>query len=695
MVERENPSAESSLPIKQLIKQELLKKFPAYSSLFTDEILEKIAQQANKQELIKDVQVGRDFTISGDVIQEIFQIIVLPSPSIPIGICQNLPYSGTAQFIGRIDKLKELNQKLHQTERVAITAIAGMGGVGKTELALQYALQYQDNYPGSLCWFRVRDQDLGSQVMEFAATYLNLYPPDELKSDLAKVQYCWSRWTNNSSLIVLDDVPSYGNYYREKIAPYLPPNDSRFKVLMTCRQHPGTSIEELNLDVLSPEAALALMEALIGKTRIEAELEVAKALCEWLGCLPLGLELVGRYLEIDPSLTLETVLENLEEQKLEAEELLASEEADMTAQLGVAAAFELSWKELNPKAQRLGCYLSLFTPEPFDWSWVEEALIDDSSDETSTGLRKRDLLKQKRDLLKRNLLRMILNAQSPREYQYQLHSLIQQYFRAKLETLEQAELLKQKFSQPIIAIAQSIPQTPTQEDITRVALAIPHLRNVAIELIDFVRDDDLFVVFNGLGRFYEGQGIYNQAEQYFEQNLQTCLIRLGKEHPYIAPSLHNLAGLYRSQGRYSEAETLYCYALAMRLKLLGPEHPYIATNLNDLALLYSSQGRYSEAEPLFQQALEMTRKLLGPEHPDVACSLNNLAELYSSQGRYEEAEPLFQQALKIAEAALGENHPHTNTIRENFRENFQNAVVMKLLQLPEEELKQLVSAEFF
>ena len=69
-------------------------------------------------------------------------------------------------------------------------------------------------------------------------------------------------------------------------------------------------------------------------------------------------------------------------------------------------------------------------------------------------------------------------------------------------------------------------------------------------------------------------------------------------------------------------------------KLLGAEHPSVATSLNNLAGLYESQGRYTEAEPLYIKALDMRKKLLGAEHPDVASSLNNLAFLYNAQGRY-------------------------------------------------------------
>jgi tetratricopeptide (TPR) repeat protein len=98
-------------------------------------------------------------------------------------------------------------------------------------------------------------------------------------------------------------------------------------------------------------------------------------------------------------------------------------------------------------------------------------------------------------------------------------------------------------------------------------------------------------------------------------------------------------------------------ALQLRRRLLGEEHPDIATSLNNLAGLYSSQGRYPEAEELYQQALQLKRRLLGDEHPSVATSLNNLAFLYSSQGRYAEAEPLYQQALQLTRRLLGDEHP--------------------------------------
>ena len=81
---------------------------------------------------------------------------------------------------------------------------------------------------------------------------------------------------------------------------------------------------------------------------------------------------------------------------------------------------------------------------------------------------------------------------------------------------------------------------------------------------------------------------------------------------------------------------------------LGPEHPSVATSLNNLAGLYRHMGDYDKALPLFQRALDIREKVLGPQHPDVATSLNNLALLYRHMGDYDKALPLYQKIEKIS-----------------------------------------------
>nr|WP_232224210.1 tetratricopeptide repeat protein [Mastigocladopsis repens] len=546
--------------------------------------------------------------------------------------------SGATKFVGREQELELLHELLQQNQRVAITAITGMGGVGKTELALQYAIAHRETYQGGICWLLAL-QDVGLQIVQFARIQLQLNPPEDFDL-LAQVAYCWRNWREGEVLLVLDNVTDY-----KQVKPYLPTSSSRFKVLMTTRQRLGTSIEKLSLDVLQPEAALELLRTIIGAERVDGEISQAESLCAWLGYLPLGLELVGRYLARKEDLSLEEMLRRLQKKRLEERSLSHSED-DMTAQQGVQAAFELSWQELDNTDKQLTCLLSLFAPAPIPWELVEQCLPNVDADE----------LEESRDdkLLKLHLL------QRQETGIYQLHPLLREFFQAKLEdsfVLFSWGNLQYAFATAMIAVAQEIPQTPTREQITAISPAIPHLAEVANKRIQYVSNEDLIWAFVGNASFYNGQGLYDKAEPWLEQCLEVTKKRLGEEHPSVASSLNNLAGLYNSQGRYSEAEPLFQQALELSKRLLGEEHPHVASSLNNLAALYNSQGRYSEAEPLFQQALELSKRLLGEEHPDVASSLNNLAGLYKSQGRYSEAEPLYQQALELRKRLLGEEHP--------------------------------------
>ncbi|CAN0535323.1 unnamed protein product, partial [Laminaria digitata] len=88
-----------------------------------------------------------------------------------------------------------------------------------------------------------------------------------------------------------------------------------------------------------------------------------------------------------------------------------------------------------------------------------------------------------------------------------------------------------------------------------------------------------------------------------------------------------------AQGNYAEAGPLYKRSLAIDEKALGPEHPNVATSLNNLAGLFETQGNYAEAGPLYKRSLAIDEKALGPEHPSVARSLNNLAVLFRAQVR--------------------------------------------------------------
>ena len=604
--------------------------------------------------------IGDRFQVDGETLQSVLEAFLktnfnqpsTPQAEKPAELPNNLnrARTGAVNFVGREDAMAKLHDQLQQQERIAITAVVtGMAGVGKTELALQYALYHREKstYPGGICWIGVQGETVGVQLLDFAKSLLGLFPPEDLNLR-GKLDYCWARWQPPGDvLLILDDVHQYA-----EIQDYLPPQEQRFKVLITTRQHwLAASFEQLRLPVLSESAALALLESLIGASRLQAELEVGKGLCAWLGYLPLGLELVGRFLKRRTNWTLARMQQQLIDKGLQLS-ALQNPSADMTAQRGVEAAFELSWEELNQPARDLGCFLSLFALAPIPWRLVVERCLSAEDEEELEDIREEQLL---------NL--HLLQAVEGEVYQF--HPLVRQFFQAKLALREDGDELKRSFCRGMVEEAKTIPQNLTKKQVETVNLSIPHIAESATELEQWLEEEDLIPSFEGLGRFYEGQGFYDLAEPWYEQCLKVTRRRLGEQHSDVATSLHNLALLYESQGKYIEAESLHLQALELYKRLLGDNHPYIAYSLNGLAVVYYFQGRYEEAEPLHLQALELKKRLLGENHLHVAFSLNDLAASYDSQERYEEAEPLYLQALELYKRLLGENHPDVATSLNN------------------------------
>jgi len=552
------------------------------------------------------------------------------------------------KFIGRRTELDQLHQLLQQNTQVAISfagakaitaAVTGMGGVGKTELAIQYARKHLPTYPGGVCWLSARD--FAVQLVEFARP--RFFPAVSLeKLSLAEqVAYCWQNWVEGDVLLVLDDVTNY----QEQVEPYLP-ESSRFKFLITTRKKLGEPIVRLDLDVLKPLAAMALLQSLVGRKRLQQEPWVARRLCKWLGYLPLGLELVGRYLTLEKDLSLAELLEELQGERLAAEALVETH-SGMTAQLGVAAAFELSWKRLNQNAQVVAYLLSLFALAPIPWSLVKSA---------ATGKKSTKELKQaRRALIQLNLLKRT------DENTYQLHQLIREFLSDKREQSAEVEELKHGLAAAMVGVARQIPYPMTLELVEYFQPAIPHLEEVVRELMKFVTDEDLIRPYTGLGYFYHSQGFYDLAEPWYQECKAVAETSLGSEHPDFAINLNNLAALNESQGRYTEAESLYKQVIRIDKRSLPKDHPALAIHLNNLAGLYRSQGRYSEAEPLYLEAIYIDERSLPPDHSSLGIHLSNLAGLYHLQGRYDEAEPLHLQAIDIHKRYLPENYPSLGT----------------------------------
>ncbi|MBD1853931.1 caspase family protein [Cyanobacteria bacterium FACHB-502] len=422
------------------------------------------------------------------------QIQCLSKKSSVFGHANNIPPSSVKEFVGRESKLEELHQILEENGGAEICHIEGMGGVGKTELAKQYGLKYLSDYTGGICWIDAKNSDIERKIVNFAVENFGA-KFDEVSG--SKVNYCWNtwqKWREGNVLIVFDDVTNF-----TQIKPYLPRQNSQFFVLITTRKTLGASLVSIPLEPLDRDASIQLLKSLIGDERVNRESVAANELCAWLGDLPLGLDLAGRYLLRMRRLSLERLLYLLREKYSLRHGSMRSTDPTMEYQTGVAAAFDLSWDELSEPAQKLGYILALFDLGPVPLTLVEEAINVSSPNETANLILEDiradflDGVDASNIVAELEVLNLIRDEDVNNQI-VRLHELIREFFRGKRDEESYTEIatdLQHEFSRGMLAIAEQALEAsnfsrPHLRALLNFLIRVPKAEQIDTTLLDFL-----------------------------------------------------------------------------------------------------------------------------------------------------------------------------------------------------------------
>ena len=598
-------------------------------------------------------------------------------PSLPIW---NVPYRQNPYFTGRKELLEILYQKLTTEHTTALTqtqAITGLGGIGKTQIAIEYTYQHRKNY--QVIWW-IRAEEPATLAADYTQLAIELdLPKHEVTKQAIQIQAV-RNWLEQHTnwLLIFDNAEE-----RHDIRNYVPQMGNGH-VLITSRNPIWDGLgTTLLVDVMQPKEALAFL----AKRTDDPDPQAATILAKTLGYLPLALEQAAAYIRATSSSLdhYQTLFQKHHAQLLQ-QGYLATEYPNT-----VATIWELSFQKVQNTFPATVDFLNLcafLAPDTISLDMITKGAthvpkrlaktITDplALDKLIGTLLHYSLVQRKGDTLTihrlvQHVLRNRLNSTTQRRWAERAVQIINQAFptpefstwsRCK-QLLPHAQICARWIEKWALASEETgrllnntglyLYNSAAYAESEPLYQRALHIR----EKILGAEHPDVATSLNNLADLYHTQGQYKQAEPLYQQALSIREKTLGPEHPEVAESLGNLAGLYHVQGQYEQAEPFYQQALSIREKTLGPEHPEVANNLNNLAALYYDQGWYTQAELLFQRVLHIREKSLGPEHPDVATSLSNLASLYSVQGRYGQAEPLYQQALNIREKTLRPEHP--------------------------------------
>ncbi len=572
----------------------------------------------------------------------------------------HLPYQRNSFFTGREAALQAIRQAFidQGSGPFQPLILSGMGGIGKTQTAIEYAYRSRDNYKVVL-WAKADTLEILISELSSFATLLKL--PGGREQDQQYTVDAVKHWLERHRewLLILDNVDDL-----KKIQSALP-GDPQGHLLITARsQITGGIAQRLDIETLSPQDSVSLLLRRAGlltvntpPERVSEETQhQASIIAKALDGVPLALDQAGAYIE-ETGASLQRYLD-----------LYSRQRHDLLSIRG-------GWGDAHPEPITSTVSLTIEKVAQTSSTAHEFLQLLAFLHPDTISL---DLFEQSRSQLSQPLQSLI---EHPIEFDQVIHvllnySLVRRSRDGAYLTLHRLvqDILKGEMDEPtqrtwaectIRIVNQAFPQP----EVTTWKLC-QQLLSQSQHCISFINTwqchfPESTQLLQKVGAYLHQQGRYTEAIPFITQALAIREQWLETESLEIADSLNELAELLRKQGRYVEAESLYQRALTIREHQLGPDLAEVATSLNNLARAYHHQGRYSEAEPLYQRALTIRDHELGTAHHDVADSLYDLAFLYREQGRYVEAEPLFQRDLAIFEQTLGPNHPHMSTVLGN------------------------------
>lgn len=562
----------------------------------------------------------------------------------------NLPLPANPYFVDRTEPLARLEAALEGAGPTVPQVVHGLGGTGKSALALQLA--HRNRHRFNPVWWLSADS-ASSLTRGLADLATRLAPHQHLAAATSAERAEWAlSWlqTHQDWLLVLDDAAS-----PRDLAPVLGMTTGRH--IITSRRSTGWRrlAQPLPLDTLPSDAAVELLMRIVEPDGPDDE-QILARLADELGHLPLALEQAAAYIEstaISPAAYLDRLRRHPDRMFAAS---TSGREADN--QRTVARVWQLSLQTITDQQPLAGDLLRLLAwlaPAPLPRDVLEDLHADLGEDPFAVDdalalLHSYSMITlTRRTVAVHRLVQAVARIPDPVDP----HRTVQAITIAR----ERATRLLERAlpEDPLF----NVPGWPRWRELLPHVLALTDQTPTAEEDLHTA---GLLVAASG---FLQGDGHTGTAIECAQHAVDIHTRRQGPDHPATLAARSFLASAHRAAGDLETAAPLHRQNLADHERVHGPEHPDTLVARANLAYLYALQGEPARARDLHQRNLTDMQRLHGPDHPHTINARANLAGAYRDMGDLETAIDLHHQAVADYERVYGPDHSETVTARSN------------------------------
>jgi len=548
-----------------------------------------------------------------------------------------VPLIRNPNFTGREVLLGRLHNDLNSNKYAATIAITGLGGVGKTQLALEYACRHSGDY--SCVWW-MRSEDPKTLELDYVSLAAALYLPEKDSADQTTIIEAVKYWLdrNENWLLIFDGVQEISDVIR-----YLPLYGSGHVIITSRNPSWGDIANTLSVDVFDRDESVNFILMRTGQDDYNA----ANALAEELGDLPLALAQAGTYIK-ERGYTLENYLNMYMAHRTELLERFKPFDYPET----VATTWEISFQKVELESQASADLLNLFAflatnaipkslltknlvqlPKSLAFSLEDSLRLD----EIVYVLLHYGFIVITDDMLAVNRL-----VQEVTRYRMSMED-------RKIWSSAAVNLLKDAFPNA----SHDVRNWPL------CSLLLPHALAAAGHAEDLgVLPEVTASLLGNVALYLHKRAEFSEAKELYEKALAIVENTFGPDHPDVARLANNLGNVLADVGDLEGAKKLYERALRIDEKVYDTDHPNVATDVNNLGTILHDIGDLMGAKKLYERALKIDEAAYGPKHPSVAVRVNNLGSILQDMGDLCGAKKLYERALSINEAAYGPDHPN-------------------------------------